>query len=237
MDNIELIKLAHMGDKEARDMLVFENTGLIWSIVRRFTGRGYELEDLFQIGCIGILKAIDKFDMTYDVKFSTYAVPMILGEIKRFIRDDGMVKLSRSVKENGWRIRNAESELIASLGREPTIDEIARYIEMTREEVVYTLEANREVESINRVIYENEGNEVCIGDQVADKSDGEELVNRIVLKKLIEELKDKEKIIINMRYFSDKTQAQVAESLGISQVQVSRLEKKILLRLREKMEC
>ena len=175
--------------------------------------------------------------MTYDVKFSTYAVPMILGEIKRFIRDDGMVKLSRSVKENGWRIRNAESELIASLGREPTIDEIARYIEMTREEVVYTLEANREVESINRVIYENEGNEVCIGDQVADKSDGEELVNRIVLKKLIEELKDKEKIIINMRYFSDKTQAQVAESLGISQVQVSRLEKKILLRLREKMEC
>ena len=237
MDNIELIKLAHMGDKEARDMLVFENTGLIWSIVRRFTGRGYELEDLFQIGCIGILKAIDKFDMTYDVKFSTYAVPMILGEIKRFIRDDGMVKLSRSVKENGWRIRNAESELIASLGREPTIDEIARYIEMTREEVVLTLEANREVESINRVIYENEGNEVCIGDQVADKSDGEELVNRIVLKKLIEELKDKEKLIINMRYFSDKTQAQVAESLGISQVQVSRLEKKILLRLREKLEC
>lgn len=237
MDNLELIKLAHMGDKEARDTLVFENTGLIWSIVRRFTGRGYELDDLFQIGCIGILKAIDKFDMTYDVKFSTYAVPMILGEIKRFIRDDGMVKLSRSVKENGWRIRNAESELIASLGREPTIDEIARYIEMTREEVVYTLEANREVESINRVIYENEGNEVCIGDQVADKSDGEELVNRIVLKKLIEELKDKEKIIINMRYFSDKTQAQVAESLGISQVQVSRLEKKILLRLREKMEC
>ena len=237
MDNLELIKLAHMGDKEARDTLVFENTGLIWSIVRRFTGRGYELDDLFQIGCIGILKAIDKFDMTYDVKFSTYAVPMILGEIKRFIRDDGMVKLSRSVKENGWRIRNAESELIASLGREPTIDEIARYIELTREEVVYTLEANREVESINRVIYENEGNEVCIGDQVADKSDGEELVNRIVLKKLIEELKDKEKIIINMRYFSDKTQAQVAESLGISQVQVSRLEKKILLRLREKMEC
>ena len=237
MDNIELIKLAHMGDKNARDTLVFENTGLIWSIVRRFTGRGYEAEDLFQIGCIGILKAIDKFDMSYEVKFSTYAVPMILGEIKRFIRDDGMVKVSRGVKENGWRIRNAEAELISSLGREPTIDEIAQYVEMSREEVVLTMEANREVESINRVVYENEGNEVCIGDQVADKSDGEELVNRIVLKKVLEELKDKEKVIIEMRYFREKTQAQVAENLGISQVQVSRLEKKILLRLREKMEC
>lgn len=237
MDNIELIKLAHMGDKEARDTLVFENTGLIWSIVRRFAGRGYELDDLFQIGCIGILKAIDKFDMTYEVRFSTYAVPMILGEIKRFIRDDGMVKISRSVKESGWRIRNAESELIVRLGREPTIDEIAKHIEMSREEVVLTMEANREVESINRVVYENEGNEVCIGDQIADKSNGEELVNRIVLKKLLEELKDKERLIIKLRYFSDKTQAQVAESLGISQVQVSRLEKKILLRLREKMEC
>ncbi|MBQ5919108.1 MAG: sigma-70 family RNA polymerase sigma factor, partial [Lachnospiraceae bacterium] len=154
-----------------------------------------------------------------------------------FIRDDGMVKISRSVKESGWRIRNAESELIVSLGREPTIDEIAKHIEMSREEVVLTMEANREVESINRVVYENEGNEVCIGDQIADKSNGEELVNRIVLKKLLEELKDKERLIIKLRYFSDKTQAQVAESLGISQVQVSRLEKKILLRLREKMEC
>lgn len=237
MDNIELIKLAHQGNKEARDTLVFENTGLIWSIVRRFTGRGYETDDLFQIGCIGILKAIDKFDMSYDVKFSTYAVPMILGEIKRFIRDDGMVKVSRGIKENGWRIRNAEAELVSILGREPTIDEIAKRVELSREEVVLTMEANREVESINRVVYENEGNEVCIGDQVADKRDGEELVNRIVLKKVLEELEDKEKIIIEMRYFMDKTQAQVAKNLGVSQVQVSRLEKKILLRLREKMEC
>ena len=237
MDNLELIKRAHMGDKDARDDLVFENTGLIWSMVRRFTGRGYETDDLFQIGCIGILKAIDKFDMTYEVKFSTYAVPMILGEIKRFIRDDGMVKVSRGIKENGWRIRNAEAQLISSLGREPTIDEIANCVELTREEVVFIMEANREVESINRVVYENEGNEVCIGDSIADKSDGEELVNRIVLKSLLEELEDKEKIIIEMRYFMDKTQAQVAQNLGISQVQVSRLEKKILLRLREKMEC
>lgn len=237
MDNLELIKLAHMGDKEARDKLVFENTGLIWSIVKRFVGRGHEAEDLFQIGCIGILKAIDKFDMSYDVKFSTYAVPMIMGEIKRFIRDDGMVKVSRLVKENGWRIRNVEAELMGALGREPTIEEIASRVEMSREDVVLTLEANRDVESINRVVYENDGNEVCVGDQVADKSNNEELVNRIVLNSLLKKLSDKEKLIIEMRYFLDKTQSQVAENLGISQVQVSRLEKKILLGLRENMEC
>lgn len=237
MDNLELIKLAHMGDKEARDKLVFENTGLIWSIVKRFVGRGHEAEDLFQIGCIGILKAIDKFDMSYDVKFSTYAVPMIMGEIKRFIRDDGMVKVSRLVKENGWRIRNVEAELMGALGREPTIEEIASRVEMSREDVVLTLEANRDVKSINRVVYENDGNEVCVGDQVADKSNNEELVNRIVLNSLLKKLSDKEKLIIEMRYFLDKTQSQVAENLGISQVQVSRLEKKILLGLRENMEC
>lgn len=237
MDNLELIKRAHMGDKEARDGLVFENTGLIWSIVKRFSGRGYDLEDLFQIGCVGILKAIDKFDMSFDVKFSTYAVPMILGEIKRFLRDDGMVKISRSVKENGWKIRTAETELSLKLGREPTIDEIAKHVELSREEVVMTLEANREVESIHKVLYENDGNEVCVGDQVAAKVDDDRLENHLVLKKLLEELPEKEKDIIRMRYFGEKTQTQVAVIMGISQVQVSRLEKKILLRLREKMEC
>ena len=234
---MEMLRQIKAGDEGVRDRFIKGNLRLVLSVIQRFNNRGENVDDLFQIGCIGILKAIDKFDMTYDVRFSTYAVPMILGEIKRFIRDDGMVKISRSVKESGWRIRNAESELIISLGREPTIDEIAKHIEMSREEVVLTMEANREVESINRVVYENEGNEVCIGDQIADKSNGEELVNRIVLKNLLEELKDKERLIIKLRYFSDKTQAQVAESLGISQVQVSRLEKKILLRLREKMEC
>lgn len=236
MDNIELIKRAHMGDKAARDQLVFENTGLIWSMVRRFSGRGYELEDLFQIGCVGILKAIDKFDLAFDVKFSTYAVPMILGEIKRFLRDDGMVKVSRSLKENGWRIRVAETELASELGREPTIEEVAERVEMTREDVVLTLEANREVESIHKIIYENDSGEVCLGDQIADKESGDELENHMVLKKLLEELPDKDKRIIRMRYFGEKTQSQVAEVMGISQVQVSRLEKKILLRLREKME-
>lgn len=232
-----MITRAHMGDKEARDKLVFENTGLIWSIVRRFTGRGYEPEDLFQIGCVGILKAIDKFDMSFEVKFSTYAVPMILGEIKRFLRDDGMMKVSRTIKENGWRIHNAELELSQSLGREPTIDEIAEAVEMTREDVVMTLEANREVDSINKVIYENDGKEVYLGDQVADKGDSDKIENSMVLRKLLTELSEKEKMIISMRYFNEKTQTEVAKIMGISQVQVSRLEKKILLRLREKMDC
>ena len=236
MDNIELIKRAHMGDKEARDELVYENTGLIWSMVRRFSGRGYEMEDLFQIGCVGILKAIDKFDTAFDVKFSTYAVPMILGEIKRFLRDDGMVKVSRSLKENGYHIRAAEAELSGELGREPTIDELAKKVGISREEIVMTLEANREVESLYKVVYDNDGGEVCLGDQLADKTIGDELENHIVLKNLLVELSEKDKSIINMRYFCDKTQSQVAEIVGISQVQVSRLEKKILLKLRKKME-
>ena len=228
-----MITRAHMGDKEARDKLVFENTGLIWSIVRRFTGRGYEPEDLFQIGCVGILKAIDKFDMSFEVKFSTYAVPMILGEIKRFLRDDGMMKVSRTIKENGWRIHNAELELSQSLGREPTIDEIAEAVEMTREDVVMTLEANREVDSINKVIYENDGKEVYLGDQVADKGDSDKIENSMVLRKLLTELSEKEKMIISMRYFNEKTQTEVAKIMGISQVQVSRLEKKILQKMRD----
>ena len=236
MDNLELIIKAHEGDKEARDKLVFENTGLIWSMVKRFTGRGYDVEDLFQIGCVGILKAIDKFDMSFDVKFSTYAVPMILGEIKRFIRDDGMVKVSRSLKENGWKIKTVEAELTAILGREPTIEEMAAKVELSREEIVMTMEANREVDSIHRVVYENDGGEVYLGDQIADECNEDKLENHMVLKKLIEELNDKEKDIIGMRYFGEQTQTQVAEKLGISQVQVSRLEKKILLRLREKMQ-
>ena len=152
MDNIELIKLAHQGDKEARDSLVFENTGLIWSIVRRFGGRGYELDDLFQIGCIGILKAIDKFDMSYDVKFSTYAVPMILGEIKRFIRDDGMVKVSRGIKENGWRIRNAEAELVSILGREPTIEEIASKVEYIKQTIAEVEAKKAEIDAFKETL-------------------------------------------------------------------------------------
>ena len=167
MNNLEMIKLAHEGNKEARDLLVEENVGLIWSIVKRFTGRGCEVEDLFQIGCIGILKAIDKFDTSYEVQFSTYAVPMISGEIKRFLRDDGIIKISRTLKENNYKIAQAVASLTADLNREPTIDEISEYTGLSREDIVVAMESNIEVESIHKTVYQNDGNEIYLVDKLA----------------------------------------------------------------------
>lgn len=241
-----MIKLAHNGDKEARDLLVNENVGLIWSIVKRFSGRGYEMEDLFQIGCIGILKAIDKFDITFNVQFSTYAVPMITGEIKRFLRDDGIIKVSRSLKENNYKISRAVGELSIKLNREPTIEEIAEKLEMSSEEIIMTMEANIEVESIHKTIYQNDGNEIYLVDKISkdgisnsieninisEDTEKDNLINHMVLKEIIEKLDPREKELIILRYYKDKTQVEVAKVLGISQVQVSRMEKKILLKMR-----
>lgn len=232
-DLFELIEAAHQGDKEARDRLVMENMGLIWSIVRRFSGRGHELEDLFQIGSIGLIKAIDKFDTSYDVKFSTYAVPMIAGEIKRFLRDDGMIKVSRSLKEAAGKAKIAKEKLHGSNGREPTIDEVAREIGISSEELVMALDSQSEVESLHKTIYQGEGNAITLMDKLEETSDAnEELLNHMVLMELMTGLDEKERSIIEMRYFQDKTQMEVAKNLGISQVQVSRMEKKILLRMR-----
>lgn len=241
-----MIKLAHNGDKEARDLLVNENVGLIWSIVKRFSGRGYEMEDLFQIGCIGILKAIDKFDITFNVQFSTYAVPMITGEIKRFLRDDGIIKVSRSLKENNYKISKAVGELSIKLNREPTIEEISEKLEMSSEEIIMTMEANIEVESIHKTIYQNDGNEIYLVDKISkdgisnsieninisEDTEKDNLINHMVLKEIIEKLDPREKELIILRYYKDKTQVEVAKVLGISQVQVSRMEKKILLKMR-----
>ncbi len=236
METIELIKKSHNGDKEARDTLVSNNIGLIWSIVKRFSGRGHDLEDLFQIGCIGMLKAIDKFDLSFDVKLSTYAVPMISGEIKRFLRDDGMVKVSRSLKENGWKIRQASDRLSQQYGRDATIDEIAAATELSVEEIVMAMEANVEVDSIYKSIYQNDGSEIYLVDKLPeDRNDNEKLLNNMLLNQLLEELSDEERELINLRYFKDKTQVDVANSLGISQVQVSRMEKKILLKMRSRL--
>lgn len=235
-----MIKLAHNGDKEARDLLVNENVGLIWSIVKRFSGRGYEMEDLFQIGCIGILKAIDKFDITFNVQFSTYAVPMITGEIKRFLRDDGIIKVSRSLKENNYKISKAVGELSIKLNREPTIEEIAEKLEMSSEEIIMTMEANIEVESIHKTIYQNDGNEIYLVDKISkdgisnsieninisEDTEKDNLINHMVLKEIIEKLDPREKELIILRYYKDKTQVEVAKVLGISQVQVSRMEKR-----------
>lgn len=233
-DTAKLIRQAHKGDLEARDTLVMNNVGLVWSIVRHFAGRGCELEDLFQIGCVGLLKAIDKFNLDFEVKFSTYAVPMITGEIKRFLRDDGMLKVSRSIKELGIRVRRAREKLTGELGREPTVEEIAERVGVSREEVAASLEAAADVESLYKNIGGLEEQNLCLMDRLQDERDDQEhMVNRLVLKQLIEQLDEKDREIIIRRYFENQTQSQIAAELDISQVQVSRLEKKILLRMRE----
>ena len=228
--------MAHDGDKAARDKLVTDNFGLIWSIVRRFTGRGYEPEDLFQIGSIGLMKAIDKFDLSYEVKFSTYAVPMITGEIKRFLRDDGMIKVSRSIKEMAMKVKNVREELIYRMGREPTVEEIAGEIGASKEEVAASMEASAEVESLYRAVNKNDENSILLIDKIEEENSAqEELLNRMVLRELLTDLSDKDMEIIVRRYYYNETQSQIAVKMGISQVQVSRLEKKILKQMREKL--
>lgn len=235
-ETIKLIKRAHNGDKAARDQLVIDNMGLIWSIVRRFQGRGHDLEDLFQIGSIGLIKAIDKFDLSFEVRFSTYAVPMITGEIKRFLRDDGMIKVSRSIKEMGARVKSIREEMTYSLGREPTIEEIAAQIGVSCEEVAASIEAGAEVESLYRSVNQNDENSLCLIDKIEEEQkEQEHLLNRLVLQDLIDDLEPQEREIIVRRYFDNQTQSKIAQDLSISQVQVSRLEKRILKQMREKL--
>ncbi len=229
-----LLRLAHEGDREARDRLVMDNVGLVWSIVRHFGGRGYELEDLFQIGCVGLLKAIDKFNLDFEVKFSTYAVPMITGEIKRFLRDDGMIKVSRSVKELGIRVRSARETMTGELGREPTLTELSERIKVSREEIAASIEAGAEVESLYKNVGNGEEQNFCLMDRLCDEhEEQEQVLNRIVLRQMLAQLSDKERDIIIRRYYENQTQSRIAADLGISQVQVSRLEKKILKQMRE----
>ena len=231
---IELIQAAHVGDKGARDQLVEENMGLIWSVVRRFLRRGYEPEDLFQIGCIGLMKAIDAFDTSFEVRFSTYAIPKITGEIKRFLRDDGMIKISRTLKENGWKAAQASERLKQKLGREATLEEISEETGIAAEDLVMAMEANVEIDSIYKTVYQGDGKEVYLVDKLEDEGlEREQLLDSMVLKQLLEELPEEDASIICMRYFEEKTQTEVAKRLGISQVQVSRREKKILQKMRK----
>lgn len=232
---LELILQAQDGNLQARNQLVEENIGLVWSIVKRFNNRGYDLEDLFQIGSIGLMKSIDKFNTEYDVKFSTYAVPMIVGEIKRFIRDDGMIKVSRSLKESAYKIRCEKERLTKFLGREPTIQEISKEVQLTKEEIVMALESNADVESLYTTIHQGDGNPIFLIDKVANENTHEEdkMIDVIALRQFIEKLGPKERDIIIMRYYKDKTQSEIARKIGISQVQVSRIEKKILRQMKE----
>ncbi len=233
---IALIQKSHEGDEEAKARLVEENTGLVWCIVKRFYNRGVEAEDLFQIGNIGLLKAIDKFDLSYDVKFSTYAVPMISGEIKRFLRDDGMIKVSRSLKELAYKAYLCQEKLQEQWGREPTIQEIAGHLGVETEELTQALDASGDIESLYKPIYQKEGQEVRLMDKLPEKEGEEEqILNHMLLKQLLTYLDKEERRLIYLRYFANKTQTQVGAVLGISQVQVSRMEKKILKNLRERI--
>lgn len=231
---IALIKQSHEGDKKAREQLVEENVGLIWCVVKRFYGRGIDAEDLFQIGSIGLLKAIDKFDLSYDVKFSTYAVPMISGEIKRFLRDDGMIKVSRSLKELSYKAFQTRELLTGRLGREPTLEELSEEMQVDKEEIVQAMEAGGEVESLYKPIHQKEGNEIRLMDKLEEKEQPEEkILNHMLLKQLLDTLDKEERQLIYLRYFADQTQSAVGKTMGISQVQVSRMEKRIMENLRK----
>ena len=229
-----LIALSQAGDTAARDALVSGNIRLVWSVVQRFANRGYDIDDLFQIGCIGLLKSVDKFDLSYDVKFSTYAVPMIIGEIQRFLRDDGTVKVSRSLKEMANRVRKVKDELAKELGRAPTVGEIAEELGVTPEEIVFAQEANKPPASIHETVFENDGDPITLMDQIADDSQ-ERWFDKLALTEAIQSLTERERLIVFLRYFRDQTQSEVASRLGISQVQVSRLEKKILQNIKDQI--
>lgn len=234
MDTLKLIEKARNGDKEARDKVITDNVPLVWSIVRRFSNRGQEPQDLFQIGTIGLIKAIDKFDSTFDVKFSTYAVPMITGEIKRFLRDDGMIKVSRSLKEMAGKIRNFQDSLSKELGRDPTVEEISKEMNIEVEDIVMAVSANAEVESLYKTIYQGDGSAIYLIDKLELVDDEQDMMlNKIALQRVMNSLEKKDRELIELRYYMNWTQTDIAKKFGISQVQVSRLEKKILKKMRE----
>jgi len=233
---LSLIQLAHQGDKEARDTLIKENMGLVYAVARRFLGRGIEQEDLFQIGSIGLIKAVDKFDPSFEVRFSTYAVPMITGEIKRFLRDDGMIKVSRTLKETAGKAYMAREELERKLGREPTLTEIAAALQADREELVLAMESGAEVESLQQTIFQGDGSSICLEDKLESGRDQqEEMMNRLLLEEMLSQLPAKERTLLYQRFFQERTQTEIARELGLSHVQVSRMEKRILKELRKKL--
>ncbi len=233
-ETLALLERAKAGDKAAEAALVEENTGLVWSIVRRFVGRGHEPDDLFQVGALGLLKAIQKFDTGFGVRFSTYAVPMIMGEIKRFLRDDGMIKVSRSYKVLAGKARTVKEELAGKLGRDPSIAELAAAMQIEPAELATALDATQPHDSLFAPFGEDE--KVLLIDKVSGGASSEgDTVDRIAVRQLLAGLPEREQKILYLRYFQDQTQTQVAKKLGISQVQVSRIEKKMLLYLRERL--
>lgn len=235
-DNTELIRQAKKGSTQAMNRLIEINMPLVSSISRKFLNRGYDYEDIFQIGSIGLVKAINNFDDSFNVKFSTYAVPMIMGEIKRFLRDDGFIKVSRNTKTLARKLHFSREELSKKLDREPTIEELAEYSGVEKEEIVFALESANSMQYLYDTIHQDDGSPVLLIDKIAENGEEDaEMVDRLALKEALKSLEPKSRQIILLRYFKDKTQIQVAKMLGISQVQVSRIEKKVLQQMRKKL--
>ena len=232
----ELIRKSQDGDKKAREVLIEENIGLIHHVVKRFLGRGVEAEDLFQIGAVGLVKAVDRFDLSFGVRFSTYAVPMIAGEIKRFLRDDSMIKVSRSLKELAMKAARLREQLFMERGEEPWVEELAGRLGVEPEELVQAMDSSTEVESLQKIVCQGDSEGLSLMDRVDyGRDDHEALLRRMLLEQLLSSLEPKERRLIILRFFYDRTQAQVAGELGMSQVQVSRLEKKILASLKSRL--
>lgn len=228
----ELLKRVSQGDMKAREELINGNLRLVLSVIQKFTGRGESPDDLFQVGVIGLIKAIDNFSAEYGVKFSTYAVPMIEGEVKRHIRDSGQIRVSRSLRDMAYKAMQAKEKLTASLKREPTIDEISNQIECKREDVVIALEAVSEPISLYEPVFSESGDTVYVMDQIGDNNDDNNWLDEIALKDAISSLEPREKKILNLRFMQGKTQVEVADEIGISQAQVSRLEKGVLNKIK-----
>lgn len=228
----ELIRLSRTGDENAKELLVTENSGLIWAVVRRFLGRGTDQDDLYQLGCLGFLKAVDGFDLEFGTQFSTYAVPKIAGEIRRFLRDDGAVKVSRGIKERSATIKTARNHLTNTLGREPTVGELSEYTGITVEDIVVAESATAAVESIQQ---ETGDDGFCLEHILSDTQSEDKLLEKISLRQAISALSEREATVIRLRYFHGLTQERIAKVLRVSQVQVSRIEKKALARLKDLM--
>ncbi len=232
-DIYELISKAQAGDKKATEEIVENNIGLIWSVVKKFTNRGHDADDLFQIGAIGLIKCIKKFNLEYDVKFSTYAVPMIIGEIKRFLRDDGMIKISRPLKELHVKVKYLHDTMLKETGEEPKISEMAKRLNVNIEELLLSMEACKDIESLYSVVYQGDGNSIYLIDKISSQGSEEDvIIENLTLNEILDKLKPKEREIIKLRYFQDKTQTEVAYEVGVSQVQISRIEKKVLETMR-----
>ena len=235
--NVELLSVAKQGNAEAMNKLIEMNLPLVSSISKKFLNRGYDYEDIFQIGSMGLVKAINNFDLEYNVKFSTYAVPMIIGEIKRFLRDDGMIKVSRNVKSLAKKIHYYKEDLTKKLNRAPTIDELSEYSGVDKEELLIAIESSNSLQYLYDTIHQDDGAPVLLIDKLSQKGEEDNnVIERIALKEALRDLDKKARQIIMLRYFKDKTQVQVANMLGISQVQVSRIEKKVLMEMKKKLQ-